>query len=166
MKSDNPMCILGITSLFPQSDQLPSVSEHWCLTRDGDPYAYDIMRRHYSAIKYKRPRQRLFVGPGKKIVLISKDGTAIFAWRRFIDKIQPPQKGHNCCVFRNEGKTLSSLLIREAVDVVFEKWGRDRCYTLVNPNRVRSSNPGFCFLMAGWTRCGKCKTGKLILEFI
>lgn len=152
-------------SLFPQSEQLPSVSEHWCLTRDGDVYGYDISRRHYSTRRYRTQRQRLFVGPGKKLVLLSKDGTALFVWRRFKDDTIPAQSGHNCAIFRNEGTILSSLLIREAVNIVFSTWGRERCYTLVNPKRVRSSNPGCCFKKAGWKRCGVSKTGKIILEY-
>jgi len=151
--------------LIPQSEQLQRVSEHWCVTRDGDEYGYAISRRHYSVRNYRQQRQRLFVGPGRKLVLLSGDGKALFVWRRFKDDCQPAQTGHNCALFRNESSTLSSLLIREAVNVVVERWGRDRCYTLVNPKRIRSVNPGCCFLKAGWRKCGVSKTGKLILEY-
>lgn len=151
-------------ALIPQSEQLPAVSTHWCITRDGDPYGYELARRHYSARNYRQQRQRLFVGPGRKLVLLSKDGAALFVWRRFVDGTQPPQTGHNCALFRNEGVTLSSDLIREAVAIVFNRWGRDRCYTLVNAEKVRSTNPGCCFLKAGWRRGGTTKTGKLIFE--
>ena len=153
-------------ALFPQSEQLPQVSEHWHLTRDGDSYGYDLARRHYSARNYRIQRQRLFVGPGRKLVLLSGDGLALFVWRHFIDDTQPPQVGHNCALFRNEGSTLSSNLIREAVAIVFDHWGRDRCYTLVNPAKIRSTNPGCCFLKAGWRKCGISKTGKVILELL
>lgn len=34
-----------------------------------------------------------------------------------------------------------------------------RHYTYVAPNRVRSTNPGACFLFAGWRRCGVTKGG-------
>lgn len=153
-------------SLFAQSEQLPAVSEHWCLTKDGDPYCHAMAQRHYSARRYREQRQRLFVGPGFKLVLLSKDGSAVFVWRNFNDAIQPPQTGYNCAIFRNEGNVLSSQLINEAVDVVFAHWGRQRCYTLVNPSRIRSSNPGCCFKKAGWQRCGICKTGKIIFELI
>lgn len=152
-------------SLFPQSEQLPQVSAHWYRTRDGDPYGYDLMRRHYSSRNYRVQRQRLFVGPGRKLVLLSDDADALFVWRNFICDIQPPQDGYNCAVFRNEGETLSSLLISEAVNVVHELWGRERCWTLVNPTKIRSTNPGCCFLKAGWKRCGTSKTGKIILAF-
>lgn len=151
-------------TLFPQSEQLPTVSENWCQTRDGDVYGYELARRHYSARNYREQRQRLFVGPGRKLVLLSKDGAALFVWRRFKDDIQPPQSGHSCALFRNEGQCRSSDLIREAVDVVFQRWGRDRCYTLINAQKIRSSNPGCCFKKAGWRQCGISKTGKIILE--
>jgi hypothetical protein len=153
-----------MTSLIPQAEQLPSVSTHWCLTRDGDAYGYELARRHYSARNYKTQRQRLFVGPGRKLVLLSKDGTSLFVWRAFKDDTQPPQAGWNCALFRNEGTELSSGLIKEAVEVVFKHWGRARCYTLVNAKKIRGTNPGCCFKKAGWRQCGQSKTGKLIFE--
>lgn len=151
-------------NLFQQSEMLPQVSAHWFRTRDGDELGYEIAQRHYSARHYREQRQRLFVGPGHKLVLLTGDGTALFCWRQFIDDIQPPQEGFNCAIFRNEGPVLSSLLIREAVSVVWAAWGRRRCYTLVDPSRVRSTNPGCCFKKAGWSLTGKCRTGKLIFE--
>jgi hypothetical protein len=33
----------------------------------------------------------------------------------------------------------------------------------VNPRRVRSSNPGYCFQLAGWRRCGITKIRKLLI---
>jgi hypothetical protein len=153
-------------SLFAQSEQLVAASRHWCFAKDGDPHAYELARRHYSARRYRRQRQRQFVGPGRKLVLLSSDGLAVFAWRDFIDDTQPAQTGWNCSIFRNEGLVLSSALIREAVTVVFDQWGRARCYTLVDPKRIRSTHPGFCFKMAGWTECGVSKNGKTILELI
>ncbi len=155
-----------IQALIPQSEQLPRVSERWFLTRDGDPFGYELSRRHYSARNYREQRQRLFVGPGRKLVLLTGDGMAVFVWRHFIDGTQPKQVGYNCAIFRNEGNSLSSALIREAVEVVFEHWGRQRCYTLVNPSKIRSVNPGCCFKKAGWRQCAYSKTGKVILEFL
>jgi hypothetical protein len=45
-------------------------------------------------------------------------------------------------------------------------WPHPRHYTKVNPAAVRSANPGYCFLAAGWRRCGYTKGGLLILERI
>ena len=34
----------------------------------------------------------------------------------------------------------------------------------VDPKAVRSTNPGYCFMAAGWRRCGVTKGGLIILE--
>ena len=152
--------------VFPNVAGLASVSDHWLMTKDGDPWAYEMSRRHYSARRYRQKRQRLFVGPGRKLVLLSSDGLAIFAWRPFLDDCYPRQNGHNCAIFRNEGRMLSSMLVMEAVQVVLSAWGNDRCYTLINPSKIKSHNPGCCFKKAGWKSAGVSKTGKVILEFL
>ena len=43
------------------------------------------------------------------------------------------------------------MLIREAVKLAWAKWPNQRLYTYVNPRAIRSTNPGYCFQMAGWT---------------
>jgi hypothetical protein len=86
---------------------------------------------------------------------------AVFVWRKFISK--DAQEGVNCAVFRNEGAGLSSALIRDAMSLAWQRWPAQRLYTYVNPRRVRSRNPGYCFLMAGWRRCGVTKTRKLLV---
>ncbi len=88
----------------------------------------------------------------------------MFVWRRFIDG--SGQRGVNCAVFRNEGPHRSSDLIRQADAVADFVWPGERHYTFVNPRAVRSTNPGFCFVAAGWRRCGMTKNGLLVLERI
>lgn len=142
--------------------------DRWRPAKDGDPVGLAIYGRHYSARRYADGRRRrLFVGPGEKVVLVSHDGRALFAWRRFID--DSGQEGVNCAVFRNEGDALSSELILEAMAVAWRRWPGARLYTYVDPAAVASSNPGYCFLMAGWRRCGATKGGhgrrpQLVLE--
>lgn len=141
---------------------LAPTSKHWRLARDGDAIGYELYQRHYSAPRYRTQRQALFVGPGEKLVLISHDDQALFVWRRFIDA--SGQVGVNCSVFRNEGPTLSSLLIADAETFAWMRWPGERLYTYVNAGKVRSSNPGCCFKKAGWTTCGMTKGGLLVLE--
>jgi hypothetical protein len=43
-------------------------------------------------------------------------------------------------------------------------WPGERHYTKVRPGAIRSCNPGFCFIAAGWRRCGMTKGGLVILE--
>lgn len=144
----------------------------WLITQDGDPRVSAIFRRHYSCYQYRDGRRQntgyrnrhLCVGPGEKLVLISVDGCAIFAWRKFVD--DSGQQGINCAFFRNEGAfggtVLSSVLIREAEALAWQKWPGERLYTYVNTRLV--GGDGCCFKKAGWRKCGRSQSGKLILE--
>lgn len=136
----------------------------WYLTKDGDLSCLAMYHRHYSRRKYKDGRQpKLFCGPGEKIVLRTRLADAVFVWRKFIDA--SGQKGINCSIFRNEGPIRSSDLIRQADKIADFCWPGQRHYTYVNAKKVRSANPGFCFISAGWNRCGTTKGGLIILEW-
>jgi len=140
----------------------------WQMVKDGDPRVFDIFRRHYSYREYKDGRRRnrsyrnrfLIAGPGEKIVLLHNDG-AIWVWRKFIDK--SAQNGVNCAVFRNESNHLSSDLILSAEKIARCKWPSERLYTYVNGGKVKSNNPGYCFQVAGWKKCGITSIRKLLI---
>lgn len=137
----------------------------WYLTKDGDETCLALYLRHYSSSKRpKGKRIAQFVGPGEHIVLRTGDGDAMFVWRKFID--DSGQRGINCAVFRNEApkRYRSSELIRQADAIADFCWPGERHYTYVNQEAVRSRNPGFCFVAAGWRRCGFTKGRLLILE--
>ena len=135
----------------------------WYLTKDGDASCLALYERHYSCYRYADNRKRSqFVGPGETIVLRTGDADALFVWRKFID--DSGQQGVNCAVFRNEGRVLSSELVRQADAIADHVWPSERHYTYVDPKAVRSTNPGFCFMAAGWRRCGMTKGGLLIFE--
>jgi len=148
----------------------------WWLTKDGDVNALAMYERHYSAYQYKDGRRRSqFVGPGETIVLRTDEYDALFVWRKFIDdcvfwhtihKRQYKQEGVNCAVFRNEGSIQSSDLIRQADAIADFAWPSERHYTYVNASKLRSTNAGFCFIKAGWRKCGVTKSGLSILERI
>lgn len=149
-----------IPSLFPELG-------NWLSIPDGDPRGYEIFKRHYSFNEYSDNRRKVynkphFVGPGERMILITPDSSALFIWRKYIDNLGYSD-GINCSVFRNESPILSSQLILEAEELALSKWGRDRLFTFVNPRKIRSTNPGFCFLMAGWNRIGITKKRKLII---
>ena len=135
----------------------------WLNVTDGNPTAAALYDRHYSRNPAARGDPRV-AGPGEKLVLLTPCVRALFVWRRFISK--DPTAGPldvNCAIFRNEGAGLASELIRSAMPLAWGKWGPQRLYTYVNPRRVRSSNPGCCFLRAGWRRCGVTKTRRLLI---
>lgn len=96
-------------------------------------------------------------------MLLSPWEDALFVWRR-PEYTMDNQAGVSCSVFRNEGPHLSSDMIREADQVAWERWPGDRHYTYVDPKRVKSRNPGWCFICAGWRRCGVTKKGLIVLE--
>lgn len=96
------------------------------------------------------------------MVLISTDGRALFVWRREQYR-RDAQEGVNCTVFRNEGEQLSSRLIREAMELAWRRWPGERLFTFVNPRKVQSRNPGYCFLCAGWRRVGRTKEKRLLI---
>lgn len=136
---------------------------YWWLTKDGDDYCRELHERHYSKHHYADGRRpKLFVGPVEKVVLRTRDADAVFVWRKFID--DSGQQGVNCAVFRNESPVLASVLIRQACDIAACLWPDSRCYTFVDAEKVKSRNPGYCFVMAGWKRCGTTKRGLLVFE--
>lgn len=144
----------------------------WWVTKDGNLDCLDLYLRHYSSEKANREPGDgdLFVGPGDKLVL-HIGGRAAFVWRKFVDdcideRTGQRQGGVNCAVFRNETEHLSSQLVEQADAIADAVWTDRRHYTYVNREKVSSANPGYCFLMAGWRRCGVTKSGLLILERI
>ena len=140
---------------------LPELGQ-WFSVKDGDARARALFDRHYSRNYYKDGRKpKLFVGPGKKVLLMTSDCRALFVWRKFISG--DGQKGINCAIFRNEGEQLSSDLIREAEQIAWQIWPGERLYTYVNPRKVISNNPGYCFKLCGWEVCGRTKRHKLII---
>jgi len=136
----------------------------WIPVRDGNHTARGIFDRHYSRKHYADGRQpMLFCGPGEKMVLLTPCVRALFVWRKF--RSDDGQQGINCAVFRNEGAGLSSDLIKAADALAFDRWPGERHFTYIAASKIRSSNPGCCFLKAGWRRCGITKWNKhLILE--
>ena len=135
----------------------------WWLTKDGDLDCLALYERHYSAYRYADGRKRkLFAGPGEKVVLRTEAGDAMWVWRKFKD--DSGQQGINCAVFRNEGPHQSSTLVAQADQIADLLWPDCRHYTYVNSKEIRSTNPGFCFLKAGWRKCGYTKGGLLTLE--
>lgn len=138
----------------------------WYGIKDGDARAYALFSRHYSFRHYRDNRRQLdrrFIGPcSDRLVLMTPDCKALFVWKKFVDP--SGQEGANCSIFRNEGPALSSSLIKAAMVLAWERWPGERLYTYVDPNEVKSSLPGYCFIRAGWKKAKEMTgSGKLIL---
>ena len=143
----------------------------WYVVRDGDARALGIYTRHYSAQKARGPyrivpigNRARFVGSGEKLLLLSADCTAIFAWRKLRYR-KDGQTGVECMAFRKEGPGLASQMIEEAVTYAWTRWPGERLFTFIDPRKIASPNPGYCFKQAGFTYCGTSRKRQLhVLE--
>src|SRR5205814_6112654 len=105
-----------------------------------------------------------FCYSGRKIVLRNTEGTVLFVWMwTRLEMRMDGQIGFNCAIFRNESDRRSSDIILEAERFAFEKWGKNRMYTYVDPMKIKSNNPGYCYKIAGWKFSGISKGGKHLL---
>jgi len=135
----------------------------WILGQDGELELRVLYERHYSCRHYKDGRRpKKFVGPGEYIVLTTPRRDALFVWKKWKDP--SGQQGIYCSIFRNESEVLSSELIRKADAIADYIWPGERHYTYVREKAVASGVPGWCFIRAGWKRCGYTRNGLLILE--
>lgn len=167
----------------------PEAHSRWILSSSSDRRALDIvdghgllegLGPHYSR---RTPGSQTFTGCGQEIVLVTSCGRAVWAC---IYQRTPAPRGTGASrgrsgatratryvwrnmIFRNEGAGLSSDLIREALVVTYREWVKrygklpdERLRTEVKVNAIRSTNPGCCYLKAGWER-GPLVRGKLYL---
>ena len=135
---------------------------YWVISHDMNPIAQKLADRHYSR---ENPGSRKgFIGPGEKVVLLSSDGKALFAWCHQDPELRLDHiDGVNCTIFRNEGSVLSSKLILEAEKFARDRWPGLKLFTYVSKAKVKSKNPGWCFMKAGWKPAGENKSGELRL---
>lgn len=136
----------------------------WLVTHKGDRACRLLADRHYSRQTIGSPQ---FCRPGRNLVLRTAPGDAVWVtWSGIRDD---GLQAWECAIFRNESNHLSSDMIRAAVEATYIEWGQpppDGIITYVDQSKVRSSNPGFCFLKAGFRRIGRSKRrGLVLLQF-
>lgn len=130
-------------------------------TTHFDDEMRQLADRHYSR---RTVGAKQFLYSGRKLVLRDTAGLVLFAWMWPDESMRMDgQVGYNNAIFRNESDRQSSSIILEAEEAAFEKWGPNRLYTYIDPVKVKSANPGYCFKMAGWTYQGLSKGGKHLL---
>ena len=144
----------------------------WIAVSPTDDRLRGLYMRHYSSKKATQrrgpstPAQRRIVGPGECWAALTPDALAGFVWR-WARYRQDDQDGVECTLFRNEGTSVarSSDLIRAAVETAQQRWLGLRLFTFVDPREIRSTNPGACFIAAGWRRLPTpTKRGLRVLE--
>jgi hypothetical protein len=162
----------------------------WRLSSSSDRRALDVVDGtgicfgqgpHYSR---RTPGSKTFTGVGREIVLVTDCGRAVWACvrqrtpcaagtgasrgREGATDSKPRYLWRNM-MFRNLGAGLSSDLIVAALEATYREWARrygalpaERLRTEIDVRQVKSKNPGFCYLMAGWER-GERRNDKLFL---
>ena len=144
-------------------------SDALIVTNHFDPEMAMLADRHYSR---RTVGARQFLYSGRKIVIRDAAGLVLFGWMfPDEDKRMDGQTGYNCAIFRNESQRQSSDIILECEDIAIARWGPGRMYTYVNPAKIRSVNPGYCFKQAGWKNVRNAdgsihisKAGQCLLE--
>lgn len=130
-------------------------------TTHFDQECRQLADRHYSR---RTIGAKQFAYSGRKLVLRDALGDVLFVWMYPDSSMRMDgQEGYNCAMFRNESKRRSSEIILEAEAMAIEKWGPGRMYTYVDPGKIQSRNPGYCFKVAGWKFVGLSKGGKHLL---
>jgi hypothetical protein len=125
----------------------------WQLRHQSDAAANALADRHYSR---KRPGSGQIGPAGRKLVFVTTDERAVWLthWPR-AEYAMDGLDAWRCTIFRNEGAGLASDLIRSAMAATEALWSdrpADGWVTWVDTRKVRSANPGYCFLRAGWWR--------------
>lgn len=137
----------------------------WTLSHRADPVAVALADRHYNRQKPGTPQ---FVPPGRCVVFTTAEGDAVWttSWP-FAEYTKHAWAGAWVnSIFRNESAYLSSDLITEAVAATRAVWEPPPLgiVTFVDARKVRSTNPGYCYLRAGWLRVGETQGGLLAFQ--
>lgn len=139
----------------------------WKISNRADPAAVKIADRHYNR---QKPGTKQFVPPGRCKVFITFDHMAVWvtSWpfAQYVKHAWPGAWVNS--LFRNEGSTLSSELILDAIAATcyFWKAPTNGIITFVNPTKIKSTNPGYCYLQAGFKRVGETKGGLIALQLL
>ncbi len=154
---------------------------NWQLSHRADAEVVPIADRHYNRQKIGSPQ---FVPPGR--CLVFKIGTRAQLFNRYTggafwitswpyaEYVKHAWAGAwVCSAFRNEGAGLSSDLILEAIALTRSVWEPPELgmITFINAvkttrGRSRTSQPGKCFLDAGFQPVGQTKGGLAAVQLL
>lgn len=132
-----------------------------------------MVRAHYSHKDNvsKRPRtkktSKTWWSNAKLAVFSDPERTLVFAWQWPRAEFRADkQNGFNNTLFHRSERCpfLASEIILAAEQEAVALWGSNRAYTYVDPNGVKSTNPGFCYQVAGWRFVKTAASGKLLYE--
>jgi len=144
----------------------PPFASPWRKSHKFDRVALPIADRHYNR---RKPGSPQFCPPGRTVVLLAPHALWVTSWP-FAEYTKHDWPGAWInSLFRNEGEGLASDLIRLAVAHTRSVWEPPELgmVTFVDPKKVRGKkDPGYCYLMAGFTLVGKTKGGLLAWQML
>lgn len=153
-----------MTLLYRQAELTPA--GYWHIVGKFEADAASLADRHYSRRKIGSPQ---FMPPGQTLILLGMMHDAVWGWWRPHPrsglKAINGLDGWTCTIFRNESRMLSSELVLQAESVLWamHDCGPDGLLTYVWDRKVQSTNPGYCFQMAGWIPIGRSADGRKTL---
>ena len=140
----------------------------WELSHRADQKARVIADRHYNRQKPGTPQ---FVPPGRCFVLKQKRAVWVSSWP-FAQYVKHQWAGAwvNSLFRRQGGRQIASEMIRDAVAATRYHWPAIPelgMITFVDEGKVRKkTNPGRCYIEAGFTLVGKTKGGLLAFQML
>lgn len=144
----------------------------WRRSWRASPIGASIADRHYNRQKIGSPQ---FVPPGGCLVLLTDDRAALWTTStplpQFVKHAWPGAWINS--LFRYEkhddSQHLASDLIRAAVAHTRAEWPNVPdlgMVSFINPRKVESRNPGYCYLKAGFRKVGATKGGLLAFQML
>jgi hypothetical protein len=140
----------------------------WHVSNRADKHGAKLADRHYSRKTIGHPQ---FTPPGRCLVLLTREHDALWvtSWP-YAQYVKHAWAGAwLCTLFRNESAYRSSDLIRQAIAATRASWGAPPVLgmvTFVDPAKIQSRNPGYCFKCAGFKRVGTTKSGLVVLQLL
>lgn len=141
----------------------------WWRSHRFDAEVVPLADRHYNRQKVGSPQ---FAPPGRCLVLKTQplDAFWITSWP-FAEYVRHAWAGAwVCSAFRNEGTTLSSTLIRDAVAATLAEYGAAPelgMVTFVDTEKTRKKrDPGRCYRKAGFRMVGHTQGGLVALQLL
>jgi len=144
---------------LPQALVLPGIDDDtvWQVRTKFDRAAVRLANRHYSR---ERRGSDQVAPPAPNLVFVTPCERAVWITVRHRPEASSARAtadgldAWRCSMFRNEGAGRASDLIVAAMNLTARLWGDDLppdgWATYVEPGKVASANPGYCFKSAGW----------------
>lgn len=144
------------------------MDQPWRVTNRASPTGRVIADNHYNRQHVGAPQ---FVPPGRCLVLQADQALWVTSWPK-AEYVHHAWPGAwiNSCFRREGGDMLASEMIRAAIAATRWTWPDVPplgMITFVDARKVRGKrDPGYCYLMAGFTLIGKTKGGLLTWQML